>query len=128
MKLLVAYDSAFADTMLDQAVKIAKAFDAYVYLVRTCSSEAGEQDIAKLDHLLNEVRREAFKKEGIKSESRILIRGMEPGEDLVQFAREKEIDQIIIGVQKRSKVGKLMFGSIAQYIILEAHCPVLSVK
>ncbi len=128
MKLLVAYDSAFADNMLDQAVKIAKAFDAYVYLVRTCSSEAGEQDIAKLEHLLNEVRREAFKKEGIKSESRILIRGMEPGEDLVQFAREKEIDQIIIGVQKRSKVGKLMFGSIAQYIILEAHCPVLSVK
>jgi nucleotide-binding universal stress UspA family protein len=128
MKLLVAYDSAFADNMLDQAVKIAKAFDAYVYLVRTCPAEAGEQDIAKLDHLLNEVRRESFKNEGIKSESRILIRGMEPGEDLVQFAREKEVDQIIIGVQKRSKVGKLMFGSIAQYIILEAHCPVLSVK
>ncbi|MCG8635703.1 MAG: universal stress protein [Desulfobacterales bacterium] len=128
MKLLVAYDSAFAGSMMDQAVKIAKAFDAYVYLVRTCSSEAGEQDIAKLDHLLNEVRRESFKKEGIKSESRILIRGMEPGEDIVRFAEEREIDQIIIGVQKRSKVGKLMFGSVAQYIILEAHCPVLSVK
>ena len=128
MKLLVAYDSAFAGSMMDQAVKIAKAFDAYVYLVRTCSSEAGEQDIAKLDHLLNEVRRESFKKEGIKSESRILIRGMEPGEDIVRFAEEREIDQIIIGVQKRSKVGKLMFGSVAQYIILEAGCPVLSVK
>ena len=128
MKLVVAYDSAFADTMLPQAVNMAKAFDAYVYLVRTCPPEAGEQDIAKLEHLLNEVCRETFTLESIKSESHILIRGMAPGEDIVQYAREKDADQIIIGVQKQSRVSKLMFGSIAQYIILEAHCPVLAVK
>ena len=128
MKLLVAYDAAFADAMLPEAVRLAKAFDAFIYLIRTCPTEAGEQDIARLEHTLNEVRREHFKSEGIDSEARILIRGMEPGEDVVQFAREKEVDQIIIGVQKRSKVGKMMFGSVAQYIILEAHCPVLSVK
>ena len=128
MKLLVAYDAAFAETMLTEAVRLAKAFDGYIYLIRTCPPEAGEQDIARLEHILNEVRREYFKSQGIKSETRILIRGMEPGEDVVQFAREKEVDQIIIGVQKRSKVGKLMFGSVGQYIILEASCPVLAVK
>jgi nucleotide-binding universal stress UspA family protein len=53
---------------------------------------------------------------------------LEPGEDLVQFAEENAIDLIIIGIQKRSKMGKLLFGSNAQYVILNAACPVLTVK
>ena len=56
------------------------------------------------------------------------VRGLEPGEDLVQFAEENKIDQIIVGIRRRSKVQKLVFGSNAQYVILEAPCPVLSVK
>ncbi len=127
-KILVAYDAAFNDTMLPEAVTLAKAFDAFVYLVRTCPPEAQAQDIEQLEHKLNAVCRDTFKKEGIKSETHILIRGMAPGEDLVRYAREKEVDQIIIGVRKRSAVGKIVFGSTAQFIILEAHCPVLSVK
>jgi nucleotide-binding universal stress UspA family protein len=35
---------------------------------------------------------------------------------------------IVIGIVKKSKVGKLFFGSTAQYLILKAHCPVLTVK
>jgi nucleotide-binding universal stress UspA family protein len=57
-----------------------------------------------------------------------LVRGLRPGEDLVQFAKENGIDEIIIGVRRRSKVGKLVFGSTAQYVILNAPCPVVSVK
>ncbi len=43
-------------------------------------------------------------------------------------SKANEIDLIFIGVKKRSKVGKLVFGSTAQYVILEAPCPVVSVK
>jgi len=50
------------------------------------------------------------------------------GEDLVNHAKDKDIDEIIIGVRRRSKVGKLVFGSTAQYVILEAPCPVVAVK
>ncbi len=50
------------------------------------------------------------------------------GEDLVRFAKDNDIDEIIIGVKRRSKVGKLVFGSTAQYVILKAPCPVLAVK
>jgi nucleotide-binding universal stress UspA family protein len=38
------------------------------------------------------------------------------------------VDAIIIGVKRRSKVGKLLFGSNAQYVIIKADCPVTTVK
>jgi len=46
----------------------------------------------------------------------------------VEFAADKKVDEIIIGIEKKSKVGKLLFGSNAQYIILQSACPVVSVK
>jgi nucleotide-binding universal stress UspA family protein len=65
---------------------------------------------------------------GVKCEKHLLMRGNATGEDIVSFAKENRADLIVIGVKKRSKVGKLMFGSTAQYVILEADCPVLAVK
>ncbi|MBF0572956.1 MAG: universal stress protein, partial [Desulfamplus sp.] len=69
-----------------------------------------------------------FEQKGIKSETHLLIRGIAPGEDVVRFAKEKGVDEIIYGMRKESKVAKIVFGSNAQYIILEAHCPVVIVK
>ena len=69
-----------------------------------------------------------FESDGIPCEEHLLIRGLEPGEDLVHFAEENDIDEIVIGIKRRSKVGKFLFGSNAQYVILEAPCPVLTVK
>jgi nucleotide-binding universal stress UspA family protein len=56
------------------------------------------------------------------------MRGNPPGEDIVAFAQENSADLIVIGIKKRSRVGKLMFGSTAQYVILSSECPVLAVK
>ena len=44
------------------------------------------------------------------------------------FCVVQNVDMIFIGVRRRSKVGKLLFGSTAQYVILNAPCPVVSVK
>ena len=66
--------------------------------------------------------------DGIPCETKLLVRGMTPGEDIVQYAKEQAIDEIIIGIKRRSKVGKLLFGSNAQYIIIKAPCPVVTVK
>ena len=42
----------------------------------------------------------------IECETEAIVSSISPGEDLVQFTKKKEIDEIIIGVKSRSKVGK----------------------
>jgi len=64
----------------------------------------------------------------IPCKTHLLILGLSPGEDLVKFARENKIDEIIVGVRKRSKVGKLILGSTAQHVILTAPCPVVTIN
>jgi nucleotide-binding universal stress UspA family protein len=52
----------------------------------------------------------------------------DPGDAVVQVAQRAEASLIVIGVRHRTPVGKLILGSIAQRILLEATCPVLAVK
>jgi nucleotide-binding universal stress UspA family protein len=67
-------------------------------------------------------------REGITCRTHLLIRQMSRGEDVVKFAEENEIDEIIIGVEKKSRVGKFIMGSMAQFVILQASCPVVTIK
>lgn len=51
------------------------------------------------------------------------------GADFVlQAEQEHDVSMIVLGLRKRSRVGKLLMGSIAQRILIEADCPVLAVK
>lgn len=65
---------------------------------------------------------------GIEHDLRQLVRGFEPAEDLISIAEANDAELIVIGLRRRSPVGKLILGSNAQRILLDAHCPVLAVK
>lgn len=131
MKILVAYVGGLDvdHAVLEVAKKHAKAFNAGLYIA--CSmervSEKERMDLDKVEKQLAYVK-ETIDAEGIDCETHILVRGLTPGEDIVEFAADKKVDEIIIGIEKKSKVGKLLFGSNAQYIILQSSCPVVSVK
>ncbi|MBC2705451.1 universal stress protein [Desulfobacula sp.] len=130
MKILVGYKGTdVGKELMDVAVKQAKAFKAEILIVTSLvggeNSEA--QEVADAEKNLEQAKA-YFDDSGIKSQTHLLVRGFEAGEDIVKFAKEKKVDEIIIGVRSRSKVGKLIFGSTAQIVILDAHCPVLTVK
>ena len=131
MKILVAYVGGLDvdQAVLGVAKKHAKAFNASLYVASSMErvSERERMDLDKVEKHLAYVK-ETMDAEGIECETHILVRGLTPGEDIVEFAADKKVDEIIIGIEKKSKVGKLLFGSNAQYIILQSTCPVVSVK
>ena len=65
---------------------------------------------------------------GLVLEVRQLVRGNDPAEDLILVAEEVRAEFIVIGLRRRTPVGKLILGSNAQRILLDATCPVLAVK
>lgn len=130
MKILVGYDSSNSSkAALKLACTYAKALDAQIAIV-TSMVEGDSDDVQKIARAEKKLdwAKSYAEEEGITSSPHLLVRGMTPGEDLVQFASENSIDAVFIGVKRRSKVGKILFGSNAQYIIVKAHCPVMTVK
>lgn len=96
------------------------------------NSNRGGKDLdraeaATYEEALEGVRRE-LDEAGVEHEVRQLVRGMEPAEDLIAVAEEVGADLIVIGLRRRTPVGKLILGSNAQRILLDAPCAVLAVK
>ena len=130
MKILVGYDgSRLSENVLDLAHKHAKAFNGDIYIMTSMKQdpELKKEDIDKAESRLEKIKT-LFKADDIPCESHASVSYQSPGENLVEFAKNNDIDEIIIGVRKTSKVGKLVFGSTAQYVILKAPCPVVAVK
>lgn len=130
MKFLVGFNGTdAARAALALAATYAKRFDAKVIVVTSMGGGRGEKadKIGKAQEDL--VFAENFlKQEAVSCESHQLARGVSPGEDLVLFATENNIDQIFVGIEKVSRTQKILLGSHAQYIILKAPCPVVTVK
>ena len=130
MRILVGYDGVNSpEKVMALAKKHALALDAQVdiFSATAHSPEIHNQKIRILEEELEAYKKD-FEEQGIKCETNLVVRSLSPGEELVDFAKSNDVDEIIIGVKQRSKIGKLIMGSVAQYVILSAHCPVVSVK
>jgi nucleotide-binding universal stress UspA family protein len=66
--------------------------------------------------------------DGLEVTVRDYVRGKDPADDLIDVAEKEGAALIVIGLRRRSPVGKLLLGSNAQEILLRADCPVLAVK
>lgn len=130
MNILVGFGgSKIADDVIRLAHQHAKAFNASVYIVTSLEQgpDLKKEAIDKAESKLEKLET-SFKADDIPCETHASVSVQSPGENLIRFAKDNAIDEIIIGVKRRSMVGKLVFGSTAQYVILKAPCPVVSVK
>lgn len=66
--------------------------------------------------------------DGLEHDVRRIDTGRMPSEDLLDVAEQTDADVIVIGLRRRRPVGKLILGSQAQQVLLNAECPVLAVK
>ncbi len=130
MKYLVGFNGSDESmAALKLAIDNAKITKAKIYVITSMEGGPGEkmETIAQAGLDLNHAR-ELLEKSDVPSEVHEMVRGYSPGEDLVLFAREHDIDQIFVGIEKKSRTRKILLGSTAQYIILKAGCPVTTVK
>lgn len=81
---------------------------------------AASQDLDAIDAELTEA--------GIDHEIRQSGGSESAAEVLLTAADEVDADLIVIGLRRRSPVGKIISGSTAQAVLMDAHPPVLSVK
>ncbi|WP_344802475.1 universal stress protein [Microlunatus ginsengisoli] len=101
---------------LQRAVTEAKLRGSSLIVVHTSSSE-------ELDDLSTELAGS-----GVPYEIQATSDALDPAEELIAAASTSAAEFIVIGLRKRSPVGKLLLGSNAQRVLLDAACPVLAVK
>jgi nucleotide-binding universal stress UspA family protein len=130
MRIVVGFlRSAEGQAALERAIEEARRNDGELLVVH--SMRGGTRD--ELDEVM--AYREEFNRvterldaAGVKYRIVEYARGHAPARDLIDAAAEHDADLIVIGVRRRSPVGKLVLGSNAQEILLQAECDVLAVK
>ena len=117
------------EAALDKAIEEARLRDSKLVVVNShrggqgfdgAAANAAEEDMGRVRAKLDETK--------IPYDIRQLVRGFEPAEDLISIAEANNAELIVIGLRRRTPVGKLILGSNAQRILLDAHCPVMAVK
>ena len=131
MKFLVCYDETNeAKEALKVAQEHARVWNAKLEVVNAVIrlEPLKHSRVQKMEENLAGQVKEILGSDDPPYEVQLLLTDLTSGEQLVKFAEDMKIDLIFLGIVKKSKVGKLLFGSTAQYVILHSPCPVVTVQ
>ena len=131
MNILAAYKpTAEGRAALDAAVYETRLRGARLLIARhvRTSDDAGDRDSpSKPWDELEKMARD-LRDDGVDCEARLLSGDGDVADELIKAAVAEDIELIVIGVRRRSPVGKAFLGSESQDILLKSPCPVLAVK
>lgn len=148
-RILLTHDgSEQASEALAYAVQMASAFKSEVFVLQVTESAlqviarteptgfgagiAGFSDeILKIEKKqalenLNRIKKE-LKTAGIEAITTFRRQG-DSGKEIVKLVEEKEIDLVLMATHGRSGLGRILLGSVADYVVRNAKCPVLLVR
>ena len=130
MRIVVGFiRSSEGQAALDRAIEEAQLRQGELIVVHSMEGgdkEDAEEVLAYREEL--EMVEQRLTDLGVPHEIHEFVRGQTPSEDVIQCAVDQEAELIVIGLRRRSTVGKLLLGSNAAEILLDAQCAVLTVK
>jgi len=126
--ILVAYvPRPEGQIALEKGLEIAKRRQERLLVVNASpggsqedASKADVQDVERVEALLAE--------SGLDAEFKQFVRGKSAVTEIEEMVESLQVSLLIIGLRKRTAVGKLILGSVAQDLLLSVSCPVLAVK
>lgn len=128
MSVVVGYvPTPEGDAALDAAMHEAQTRGTRLIVVLSERGHRFGAEATELQGYADDVR-QRLDDAGLQHDVRLTSRGRDVADDIISAASESGADLIVIGLRRRSPVGKLLLGSNAQRILLDAPCPVLAVK
>lgn len=128
MTILVAYvPRPEGQAALDKGIEIAQRRKERLVVVNA-SRGGSKEDASKADAQDGERVEQMLIDTGLDAEFKQFVRGNNAVEEIEAMVESLQPSVLIIGLRKRSPVGKLIMGSVAQDILLSVSCPVLVVK
>lgn len=128
MTILVAYvPRPEGQAALEKGIEIATRRNERLVIVN--ASPGGiQEDPSRADVTDVERVQRKLLDAGIEAEFKQFVRGKSAIEEIEALVNAMQVSVLVIGLRRRSPVGKLLMGSVAQEILLTVSCPVLAVK
>jgi nucleotide-binding universal stress UspA family protein len=128
MTIVVGYvPTPEGEAALSAAISEAGRREEPLHVINTSRGDAFADDRFASEKALAAVRAR-LDEAGVVYEIEQEVRGREASEEIVDTADRIKASLIVIGLRRRTVTGKMITGSQAQRILLDAHCPVLAVK
>jgi nucleotide-binding universal stress UspA family protein len=141
-KILLATDFSDASTAAAAYARLlADAFSASIHVLHVLEDLAAhawttEVYVAALPGVHEEMERqarerlEAVSPPGERERYRVttVLRTGSPFVEIVRYARDENMDLIVLGTHGRGPIAHMLLGSVAERVVRKAHCPVLTVR
>ncbi len=147
MKILMALDnSGYKQKIIQYSINLARALNADVVAVHVITKASlgttgdliGYYRGGKVERYLEELKKgaeklleeakEIGKAENVKVSTAVLTESSSAADNIIHYAKEQQVDLIIIGTKGMTGIEKFLIGSVANNVIIHAHCPVLAIR